>query len=139
MKIDGYMNLERRYFEAIPSNRSNTTTCGLPRSDAFHVFQDPVTGDQPWPGLVLQASLGCLWYWCCDQVPFFFCILFILFPDMPILGSSNSAANKDMMSKTLTNGNTIFRMSRKNCGERRNCSFRAISSFPPMFLKAVCC
>ena len=23
---------------------------------------------------------------------------------MPILGSSNSAANKDMMSKTLTNG-----------------------------------
>ncbi|KAL4219666.1 hypothetical protein ACF0H5_022238 [Mactra antiquata] len=68
VKIGGYQNLERLYFDAIPSVRSNNTTCGLPRSDAFQVFQDPVTGDQPWPGLVLQSSLGCLWYWCCDQV-----------------------------------------------------------------------
>lgn len=68
VKIGGYQNLERLYFDAVPSIRSNNTTCGLPRSDAFHVFQDPVTGDQPWPGLVLQSSLGCLWYWCCDQV-----------------------------------------------------------------------
>ena len=29
-------------------------------------------------------------------------------PHMPILGSSNSAANKDMMSKTWTNGDTII-------------------------------
>ena len=29
------------------------------------------------------------------------------FPDMPILGSSNSAANKDMMPKIWTNGDTI--------------------------------
>ena len=28
------------------------------------------------------------------------------FPDTPILGSSNSMANKDMMSKIWTNGNT---------------------------------
>ena len=28
--------------------------------------------------------------------------------DMPILGCSNSVANKDMMSKILTNGDTIF-------------------------------
>ena len=68
VRIGGYNNLERLYFEAIPSVRSNTSSCGLPREDAFHVFQDPVTGDQPWPGLVLQSSLGCLWYWCCDQV-----------------------------------------------------------------------
>ena len=27
---------------------------------------------------------------------------------MPILGSSNSVANKDMMSKTFTNEDTIF-------------------------------
>ena len=30
-----------------------------------------------------------------------------LLPHMPILGSSNSAANKDMMSNILTNGDTI--------------------------------
>ena len=29
-------------------------------------------------------------------------------PHMPILGLSNSAGNKDMMSKLLTNGDTIF-------------------------------
>ena len=29
-------------------------------------------------------------------------------PHMPILGSSSAAANKDMMSKILTNGYTIF-------------------------------
>ena len=33
--------------------------------------------------------------------------LFNPLPDMPILGSSNSAANKDMMSKIWTNGDTI--------------------------------
>ena len=29
-------------------------------------------------------------------------------PDLPILGFSNSAANKDMMSKIWTNGYTII-------------------------------
>ena len=29
-------------------------------------------------------------------------------PDRPILGSSNSTANKDMMSKILTNGDTVI-------------------------------
>ena len=29
-------------------------------------------------------------------------------PDMPILGFSNSAANKDMMSKIWINGDTII-------------------------------
>ena len=29
-------------------------------------------------------------------------------PDMSILGFSNSTANKDMMSKILTNGETII-------------------------------
>ena len=29
-------------------------------------------------------------------------------PDMPILGSSNSAANKDMISKIWTDGDTII-------------------------------
>ena len=60
-------------------------------------------------------------------------------PHMPILGSSDSAANKDMMSKIWTNGDTIIWLRRKHCGKRRNCSSRAISSFPTKFTKAVCC
>ena len=60
-------------------------------------------------------------------------------PDMPILGSSNSTANKDMMSNVWTNGDTIIWLSGKPCGKRRNCSLWAISSFPIMLSKAVCC
>ena len=35
-------------------------------------------------------------------------VLFNPLPDMPMLGSSNSAANKDMMSKIWTNWDTII-------------------------------
>ena len=54
------------------------------------------------------------------------------------MGSSNWAANKDMMwkdtmSKIWTNRVTIISLSRKHCGKRRNCSSRAISPFPTMF------
>ena len=60
-------------------------------------------------------------------------------PDMPVLGLSNSTVNKDMMSGIQTNEDTVIWLSRKHCGKRRNCSLRAISSFPTMFLKVVCC
>ena len=58
-------------------------------------------------------------------------------PDMPILSTSYAAPNKDTMAKLWTNGDTIICLSRKHCGKRRNCSLRAISSFPTMFSKAV--
>ena len=58
-------------------------------------------------------------------------------PDMPILGSSNSMANKDMTSRMWTNGNSFIYLSRKYFGKRRNCLLRAISPFPTMFSKAV--
>ena len=38
------------------------------------------------------------------------------------------------------NGDIIICLSRKHCGEKRkNCLLQAISPFPTMFLKAVCC
>ena len=49
-------------------------------------------------------------------------------PHMPILGSSNSAAHNNLMSKILINGDTIFLWSRKHCGKTRNCL-----SFPAVF------
>ena len=42
-------------------------------------------------------------------------------PDMSILVSSNSATNKDTMSKIWKNGDTIIRLSRKHSGKSRNC------------------
>ena len=60
-------------------------------------------------------------------------------PDVPILGFSNSAANKDIMSKIWTEKDTITWFSRKHCGKRRNCSLRAISPFTTMFSKVFHC
>ena len=62
-----------------------------------------------------------------------------LLPHMPILGSSNSAANTNMMAKIWPNWDTIIGLSRKHCGKRRNCSLQAIYPFPKMFSKAGCC
>ena len=58
---------------------------------------------------------------------------------MPISASSNSAANKDLIAEIWTNGDAIICLSGKHCGQRRNCSLRAISPFPTVFSKAVCC
>ncbi|KAL5012467.1 hypothetical protein ScPMuIL_011018 [Solemya velum] len=67
-KIGGYKALETKYQHSVTQFMDMNETCGFPREDSFHVFRDPVNGDYPWPGLMLQSSLGCLWYWCCDQV-----------------------------------------------------------------------
>lgn len=68
VKVGGYDGLQQRYADAVPEIRDVNSTCGVPPGDAFHLLRDPVDADQPWPGLLLQSSLGCLWYWCCDQV-----------------------------------------------------------------------
>ncbi|XP_060071204.1 sodium/glucose cotransporter 4-like [Ylistrum balloti] len=67
-KVGGLNALQTKYMAAIPKIRNNATTCGIPNHDAFRVFLDPINGDYPWPALVLQSSIGSLWYWCCDQV-----------------------------------------------------------------------
>ena len=73
----------------------------------------------------------------------FICILLCTsmnpLPHMAIMGSSNLVPSTDMMSKIWTNGDTIISLNRKHCGKRINFSLQAISSFPTMFLKAVCC
>ena len=66
-------------------------------------------------------------------------LLFNPLLDMPILGSFNSAANKDMMLEIWTIGDTVIWLSWKHCWKRRNCLLQAISPFPAVFSKAVCC
>ncbi|KAM9178519.1 sodium/glucose cotransporter 1 isoform 2-T2 [Mergus octosetaceus] len=72
-EVGGYDALMQKYMQAIPSNVSYNGTqinpdCYKPRSDAFHIFRDPVNGDLPWPGLIFGLSILALWYWCTDQV-----------------------------------------------------------------------
>lgn len=65
-----YDELQIKYFQAIPNDTLNNpnSTCGYPRSDAFHIFRDPTNSDLPWPGMVFGITVSAVWYWCTDQV-----------------------------------------------------------------------
>ncbi|XP_049645076.1 sodium/myo-inositol cotransporter 2 isoform X4 [Suncus etruscus] len=67
-EVGGLQGLQEKYFSAVASNRSENSSCGLPREDAFHMFRDPLTSDLPWPGILFGMSIPSLWYWCTDQV-----------------------------------------------------------------------
>ncbi|KAJ8408462.1 hypothetical protein AAFF_G00258760 [Aldrovandia affinis] len=67
-KVGWYEGLKEQYEAAVPSITVPNTTCHLPRSDAFHIFRDPLTGDLPWPGLVFGLTVLATWVWCADQV-----------------------------------------------------------------------
>ena len=56
-------------------------------------------------------------------------------PHMPILGSSNSAANKDMMAKIWTNRDTINCLRRKHCGKGEIARHEQFLLFPQWFQK----
>ncbi|KAF0882158.1 sodium/myo-inositol cotransporter 2 isoform X1 [Crocuta crocuta] len=66
--VGGMEGLKEKYFLSLASNRSENSSCGLPRDDAFHIFRDPLTSDLPWPGILFGMSIPSLWYWCTDQV-----------------------------------------------------------------------
>ncbi|RXN35970.1 sodium glucose cotransporter 1 [Labeo rohita] len=69
-EVGGYEKLQDRYMTAIPSmvGVNISEECYTPRSDAFHLFRDPITGDLPWPGMIFGLTIQTIWYWCADQV-----------------------------------------------------------------------
>ncbi|XP_028641529.1 sodium/glucose cotransporter 1-like [Grammomys surdaster] len=72
-EVGGYQELVNKYSEAIPSkiqqgNWTANPECYTPRQDAFHIFRSCVSGDIPWPGLILGATTVSLFYGCADQV-----------------------------------------------------------------------
>uniref|UniRef100_H2YET9 Uncharacterized protein n=1 Tax=Ciona savignyi TaxID=51511 RepID=H2YET9_CIOSA len=74
IEVGGYENLKTLYMQAIPQTTldilasGNTTSCGIPREDAFHLFRDPINSDLPWPGMIFGIYFLGSWYWCTDQV-----------------------------------------------------------------------
>ena len=54
---------------------------------------------------------------------------------MPFLGSSNSAANKDMIAKIWTNGDAIICTRRKHCGKGEIARYEQFLLFPQCFQK----
>lgn len=69
-RVGWYEGLVEQYMSASPTVTIPNTTCHLPRSDAFNMFRDPLTGDLPWPGLVFGLTILATWVWCTDQVIF---------------------------------------------------------------------
>ncbi|XP_003797505.1 solute carrier family 5 member 4 [Otolemur garnettii] len=72
-EIGGYESFAEKYMNAIPSivegdNLTINARCYTPQADSFHLFRDPITGDIPWPGMILGIFITSLWYWCTDQV-----------------------------------------------------------------------
>nr|XP_021483652.1 low affinity sodium-glucose cotransporter-like isoform X2 [Meriones unguiculatus] len=72
-EVGGYESFTEKYMNAIPSvvegdNLTINPKCYTPQPDSFHIFQDPITGDIPWPGLIFGMTILAIWYWCADQV-----------------------------------------------------------------------
>ncbi|XP_077970695.1 sodium/mannose cotransporter SLC5A10-like [Styela clava] len=73
-KIGGYDKLEEKYMNAIPQSTldklgtENATSCGLPRSDSFHMLRHPVDSDLPWPAMISGIAIIGTLYFCSDQV-----------------------------------------------------------------------
>ncbi|XP_032460167.1 sodium/glucose cotransporter 2 [Phocoena sinus] len=75
-EVGGYTGLFDKYLGAMtsltvsedPAVGNISSSCYLPRPDSYHLLRDPVTGDLPWPALLLGLTIVSSWYWCSDQV-----------------------------------------------------------------------
>nr|KAF6356037.1 solute carrier family 5 member 2 [Myotis myotis] len=75
-EVGGYSGLFDKYLGAMtsltvsedPAVGNISSSCYQPRADSYHLLRDPVTGDLPWPALLLGLTIVSGWYWCSDQV-----------------------------------------------------------------------
>ncbi|KAM9583422.1 sodium/glucose cotransporter 2 isoform 5-T6 [Trichechus inunguis] len=75
-EVGGYSGLFDKYLGAMtsltvsedPALGNISSSCYQPRPDSYHLLRDPVTGDLPWPALLLGLTIVSSWYWCSDQV-----------------------------------------------------------------------
>ncbi|XP_074178779.1 sodium/glucose cotransporter 2 isoform X3 [Rhinolophus sinicus] len=75
-EVGGYSGLFEKYLGAMtsltvsedPAVGNISSICYRPRPDSYHLLRDPVTGDLPWPALLLGLTIVSGWYWCSDQV-----------------------------------------------------------------------
>ncbi|XP_019489352.1 PREDICTED: sodium/glucose cotransporter 2 isoform X3 [Hipposideros armiger] len=74
-EVGGYSGLFDKYLGAMtsltvsedPAVGNISSICYRPRPDSYHLLRDPVTGDLPWPALLLGLTIVSGWYWCSDQ------------------------------------------------------------------------
>ncbi|XP_033750026.1 sodium/glucose cotransporter 4-like [Pecten maximus] len=68
VKVGGIEKIYAEFHRAIPDQRINGSTCGIPPANAFHLLRDASSADLPWPGNVFGITILSAWYFCCDQV-----------------------------------------------------------------------
>ncbi|XP_069137178.1 sodium/glucose cotransporter 4-like [Argopecten irradians] len=68
VKVGGIEQIYSEYPRAIPDQRINGSSCGMPPDNAFHLLRDASSTDLPWPGNVFGITILSAWYFCCDQV-----------------------------------------------------------------------
>ncbi|ESO97756.1 hypothetical protein LOTGIDRAFT_203052 [Lottia gigantea] len=77
VKVGGYENLVKEYFEAWPNttkaniglnNNYSYTDCGKPPANAMNFIRAADDGSLPWPGIFFGLTISSIWYWCSDQV-----------------------------------------------------------------------
>ena len=61
------------------------------------------------------------------------------FAELDLLRLPDSKSLQTTILNLIKNGQKVLQKHRKHCGKRRNCSLRAISSFPTLFLKDLFC
>ncbi|KAG9330965.1 hypothetical protein JZ751_021422 [Albula glossodonta] len=65
LEVGGYSALMQKYPSSLPTARQSldpqryniSERCYMPRPDAFHLLRDPVSGDLPWPGVLLGITI----------------------------------------------------------------------------------
>ncbi|KAK2713732.1 sodium/mannose cotransporter SLC5A10-like isoform X2 [Artemia franciscana] len=67
-EVGGWSELQRKYFQAIPTQMIENSTCGIPREDSWIMLRDPLKSDIPWPAFLLGQTPATIWYWCADQM-----------------------------------------------------------------------
>ncbi|KAK3099728.1 hypothetical protein FSP39_008619 [Pinctada imbricata] len=69
--VGGYSAMEQKYMMAVSNqtlHNQSFFSCGMPRSDSFHIFRDPLSADIPWTGALLGLSTLGLYTWDQDQI-----------------------------------------------------------------------
>ncbi|PAA91012.1 hypothetical protein BOX15_Mlig024730g3 [Macrostomum lignano] len=66
--IGGLGNLQSRFLASYPADYDNSTGCGAPDPQAFHMLRHIADPDYPWLGAFFGANILSAWHWCTDQL-----------------------------------------------------------------------
>ena len=67
-KIGSYDNLYEQYMDTSHLTNATSSSCTLPKENAFQMLRDLNDPDMPWLGFLFGQTPASIWYWCSDQM-----------------------------------------------------------------------